>query len=363
MVERTGDYEWRIEGEAAEAVLYAPDEAVLEYPSLRAGLEAADRLPGVESPVYAAASPQGSGWSVSSRSHVAPGLVSVPRVGLLLAAASPLDRIGLSPEELPRLLSRRLSEVAMPSPGESALRAACETGAGWAAEQGLVEEEDLALLGDEASGEPDALGRRALAAGAREWDPRPEAAVRAGEIGAALDSEALEMLGLYEGALVLAGSVGAGELGRLAREGHRQRMLSRDFGDAEHLVAAPTGTEEAADFVAAVGAAAGYAAARASLLVYALRRAMEEVAGGLELVACWGVGGLQEGAGAVLHRRSLVRLEAGTPLVCGDVLARGTGSMLNSAPPFGPYGSGEKVWEEVGLLEPVAWLEEPERRR
>lgn len=365
MAERTGDYGWRIEGDEAEAFLYAPDETALAYPRLRAGIESATRLPGVEGPVYAAASPHGSGWAVSSASHVAPGLISAPRVGLLLVAASPLDRLGLPPEELPRLLSRRLSEVSMPSLGEAALHAACESGAGWAAGEGLIEEEDLELFGDRAvRGEPDALGGRALAAGVREWDPRSENTVRAQGVGEILDSEAADALGLYERSLVLTASVGAGELGRRALEGHRQRILTREFDDTERLVAAPGGTEEAADLVAAAGAASGYASARASLLVYALRRALAEVTGRLYSIAYWDIGGLQERDGAAVHRRSLARLEAGETLVCGDALARGTGAMLGSAPPFWPGEAGDEdrwPWEETGLLERVARLEAPGR--
>lgn len=366
MAERTGDYEWRIEGERAEAVLYAPDDSVLEYPRLRSGLEAATALPGAESPVYAVASPLGSGWVTASSSHVAPGLVSAPRVGVLLVAGAPVDRLGVPPGELSRLLARNLSEVSLPSPGEPALQAACEAGARWAAGEGLIEEEDLALLGPLAvRGEPDALGRRALAAGVREWDPRPGAEASAYVVGEALDSEAAERLGLYEGALALTASVGSGELGRLALEGHRRRMISRDFGDSGRVVAAPTGTEEAGDLVAALGAASGYAAARVSLLVHALRRALADVAGGLDLAACWAAGGVQERDGATLHRRSLARLEAGATLACGDALSRGTGAMLESAPPFGPYeaGGGDRwPWEEAGLLERVARLEEPGSR-
>jgi tRNA-splicing ligase RtcB (3'-phosphate/5'-hydroxy nucleic acid ligase) len=359
--EHTGDYEWRLEGEETEAVLYAPDESALDYPGLRTGLAAATRLPGVEGPVYAAASSQGSGWAAASASHVAPGLVSAPRVGLLLVAASPLNGLRVPPEEVPRLLTRRLSEVSMPSPGESALDAACESGARWAAGKGLVEEQDLEHLHPVYRGEPDALGRRALAAGAREWDPRPEGDVRAFGLGEALDSEAVERLGLYERALVLEVSVGSGELGRLALEGHRQRTISRDFGDAERLVAVPSGIEESDDFVAAVEASAGYAAARASLLVYALRRALEEVTGRLELAAGWRVGGVQERSGAVVHRRSLAHLQAGDVLVCGGALALGTGAMLGGAPPFEPDEVGDEwVWEEAGLLERIARLRRPE---
>lgn len=55
-----------------------------------------------------------------------------------------------------------------------------------------------------------------MAAGVREWDPRPQGMIRAFVVGEVLDSEALEELGLYEGALVFEASVGAGELGRIS---------------------------------------------------------------------------------------------------------------------------------------------------
>lgn len=360
MTERTGDHEWRIESDEAEAFLYSQDDTALEYPRLRAGIEAATRLPGLTAPVYAAASPHGSGWVVSSNSHVAPGLASAPRAGLLLVADSPLHRLGLPPAELSRLLARRLSETPVPAVGEGALRAACETGAVWAAEEELIEEEDLFVLGSlSVRGEADALGVRALSAGSREWDPRFGGAVNAWAVGETLDSEATEALGLYEGAVVFAASAGSAELGRLALEGHRQRIISREFGDSERLAAAPSGTEEAADLVAASEAAANYALARVSLLVYALRRAMGAVVGEMSLSSCWATGGLQERDGATVHRSSLARIGAGEPLACGDALARGTGAMLGSAPPFSPGGEERWTWEEAGLLERVARFEEP----
>lgn len=365
MAERTGDYEWRIEGDETEAILYAPDEAALGYPRLREDVEAATGMPGVEGPVYAAASPYGSGWVVSSGSHVAPGLLSVPGAGLLVAA-SMSNGAGLRPEELPRLLARRIPEVSMPSLGDSALRAACESGAGWAAEEGFIGEKDLDLFGMASErGEPDALGNRALAVGAREWDPRPQGMVKAFIVGEVLDSEALEEIGLYDGALVFEASVGAGELGRISLDGHRRRMVSRDFGDAERLVAAPAGTEEAVDLTASMRAADGYAAARASLLLYALRRAIREEAGGLDLIACWHTGGVEEREGSTIHRRSLARLRRGSILECGGMLSRGTGAMLGSAPAFGPHDTqvGERwAWEEAGLLERVARLRAPDSR-
>ena len=363
MAERTGDYEWLIEGEDAGIVFYAPDESALDYPRLRSSLGAATRLPGVVDPVYAAASPHGSGWVASSSSHVAPGLVSAPRAGILLAAEVPADRLGVPPGELTRLLGRSLSEVAMPRLSESELVSACESGAEWAAGEGLIEEEDLAVFGAPSGhGDPDALGRRALAAGAGEWDPRPGGGARVFEAGEILDSQAAEPLGISGGSLLVVASAGAGELGRLALEGHRQRMISREVSDADRLVAAPRVMEEAADLLAADNAASGYARARASLLIYALRRALGEVAGNLTLACVWSAGGFEERGGLTLHRRSLARLGEGGALVCGGALALGAGAMMQSAPAFGAEGEREWPWEEAGLLRRVALLREPGER-
>lgn len=364
MAERTGDYEWLIEGEDAGIVFYASDESALQYPRLRSGLDAATRLPGGVDPVHAAASPHGGGWVASSASHVAPGLVSAPRTGLLLTADAPIDRLGVPPEELPRLLARSLSEVAMPRLSESELLSACESGAEWAAGEGLIEEEDLAAFGGSPSGygDPDALGRRALAAGTGEWDPRPGGGARVFEVGEIFDSQAAESLGVSGDSLLVGASAGAGELGRLALEGHRQRMISREVSDADRLVAAPRVMEEAADLLAADAAAFGYARARASLLIYALRRALGEVAGSLTLACAWNAGGFEARGGLTLHRRSLARLGESEAIVCGGALALGAGAMTESAPPFGADGGEEWPWEEAGLLRRVASLREPSER-
>ena len=82
MAEHAAEYEWRGEGEEAEILLYAPDDAAFER------VLPAARLPGVESPVYAAASPEGFGWTAVSSSHVAPDLLSLPTRGLLLVAGT-----------------------------------------------------------------------------------------------------------------------------------------------------------------------------------------------------------------------------------------------------------------------------------
>ncbi|MCA1687090.1 MAG: hypothetical protein LC714_00455, partial [Actinobacteria bacterium] len=120
MVEHAADYEWRGEGEGAEVVLYAPDEGVAESAFER--ILSAARLPGVESPVHAAASPEGLGWVAVSRSHASPDLASVPVRSLLLVADAALSNLGVPPEEVPRLIPRRLSEVRLPRLTGSAIR-------------------------------------------------------------------------------------------------------------------------------------------------------------------------------------------------------------------------------------------------
>ena len=83
MAEHVAEYEWRGEGEEAEIVLYAPDD-----PAFERAMPVA-KLPGAESPVYAAASPQGFGWAASSATHAAPDLLSVPISSLLLDPTRP----------------------------------------------------------------------------------------------------------------------------------------------------------------------------------------------------------------------------------------------------------------------------------
>src|SRR3712207_327786 len=168
MVERAADFEWRGEGEEAEITLYASDEAAAEAFFERV-LPAA-RLPGVLSPVCAAASSlsQVFGWVAASETHAAPDLVSVPEMGLLLVADTPVESVGAPLAEAPRMIGRRLSEVALPNIGETEARRLAETGALWAAEEGLIEEDDLPLFAADA-GDADSLGRRALAAGVRDW--------------------------------------------------------------------------------------------------------------------------------------------------------------------------------------------------
>jgi tRNA-splicing ligase RtcB (3'-phosphate/5'-hydroxy nucleic acid ligase) len=358
VVEHAGDYEWRGEGEGAKIVLYAPDDRSAN--STFEHLLPATRLPGVQSPVYAAASPEGLGWVAVSPSHAAPDLASVPARGLLLVADAALRSLEVAPEELPRLISRRLSEVRLPHLTGSGARSVCETGAIRAAEDGLIEEEDLPLFGLLA-GDADALGRRAISAGTRDWD-RP-GDVRAYAVGEVLDAGAAGNLGLEPGMLALVVSAGAGDLGRLALAGHRERIAGRggDFGAEEDLPAAPVETEEAADLLAAAGAAANFADGRAALLVYALRRALDDVVGDLSLRAAWRVGGIEDRDGSLVHHRDLAAAGDGEALVSGGGVVAGTGKMAGSVPPFGaPEDDGRHPWEEAGVLERWADLDPTE---
>ena len=359
MVEYAADYEWRGEGEAAEVVLYAPDERIAGSAFER--LLPAARLPGVESPVYGAASPEGFGWVAVSASHAAPDLTSAPDRGLLLVADAALGSLGVPPEEVGREISHRLAEVRLPHLTAAGIRRICETGARACAEEGLIEEEDLLLL-DPLAGDADALERRAISAADRDWD-RLEP-VRACAVGETPDAGASESLGLNPGALALVVSVGAGSLGRLALAGHRERIAGRvrggDFGAEENLPAAPVETEEAADLLAALGAAANFADGRAALLVYALRRALEGLAGSLSLLAAWRVGGIEDRRGALLHRGGLAAAGEGEVLVSGGSVVAGTGKMSGSVPPFGAPEGGGHPWEEAGLLERWAGLDPPE---
>jgi tRNA-splicing ligase RtcB len=360
MVEHAGDYEWRGEGEGAEIVLYAPEDSVAE--SAFGRVANITRLPGVESPVSAAASPEELGWAAVSESHAAPDLISVPARGLLLVA----DAGTLGIEELPRLVSRRLSETNLPRVTGAGIRRICEAGARAAAEDGLIEEEDLALL-EPLAGDADALGRREISAGTRDWWDVP-GNVRACRVGEVFDAEGAESLSLEQGTLALVVSAGAGDLGRLARAGHRQRILSRiqdgaDFGAESDLPAVPAETEEAADLLTATFAAANFADGRAALLVYALRRALRELVGGLSLRAAWRRGGIEVRGGSLAHRRNLVAAGEGDVLVSGGSVVAGTGKMSASVPPFGaPEDDGRHPWEKAGVLERWAELEPTEGR-
>jgi tRNA-splicing ligase RtcB (3'-phosphate/5'-hydroxy nucleic acid ligase) len=208
MVEHSGDYEWRVEGEEAELVIYASAPSVAEAAFER--ISWITRLPGVESPVYAAASPAGLGWAAVSASHVAPDLTSVPARGLLLVADVPAENLGVPPKEVMNLILRDFGEVGLPPLNEAGVRRICEEGAPAAAEDGLIEEEDLPLL-DPAAGDADALGRRALTAGLREWDGPIEVDVTV--VADILDAEGAETLGLEQGMLARRGrATSAGSL-------------------------------------------------------------------------------------------------------------------------------------------------------
>ena len=360
MTERAADFEWRGEGKEAEILLYAPDLAVAEA-SLERALSAA-RLPGAVSPVYVAASgtPSNFGWVAASETHAAPDLVSAPEWGLLIVVETPVESSRL--EEVPRLISRGLSEVALPSVEEAEVRKLAGSGALWAAEEGLIEEEDLHSL-DALAGDADALSRRALSAGTRDWT-RP-GDIRALQVAEILDSDGAGELGLEAGSLAIAVGVHAEDLGRLSMASHRDRISARlssgSFGDPGDLPAAPAETEEARDLVFAANATTNYAAGRAALVLYALRRALRE-AGTLDLRAAWKIGGFEERNGRILHRNRLAAVVARDAFVAGQTVAAGTGGMLGSAPPFEASAEvseegGRWPWEESGILARWAVLE------
>jgi tRNA-splicing ligase RtcB (3'-phosphate/5'-hydroxy nucleic acid ligase) len=358
LAEHVAEYEWRGEGEEAEIVLYAPEE-----PDFERVLPAA-KLTGVESPVYAAASPQGFGWAAASATHAAPDLLSVPLRSLLLVVGTRSENLGVPPQELMQRVLRELPEagVRLPSLNESGASRLCESGARAAAEDGLIEEDDLPLL-DVRPGDADTIGRRALAAAPREWAGGVEPDLRL--VTEVLDTEGPESVGLEEGALALVVGVDAGDLGRLALAAHRERILSRvrsgDFGATPELPAAPAGSSEAEDLITALYAAANFADARAARALWMMRRILGEVAGGLDIRAAWRTGGIEEQDGRLVHRSGLAWAESGHVLVCGSYAAAATGNMWASAPPFGvPEEEGRWPWEEAGLLERLAMLDPPE---
>lgn len=348
MSERAGDYEWRGEGDGAEIILYAPDDSALER------ARTATLLPGIEGPVYAASSQAGFGLAAVSSTHAAPDLVSAPVRGLLLVAGVSAGGLGIPSEEIPRLVFRNLSEISLPSlGGVSGIGKFCEFGARRATERGMIEEEDLAFL-EPRNGDPDALGRRALESGSRGWDELGEVGVySAREV---LDAEGAETLGIGSGTLVLTVGAGAGDLGRLAPAGHRHRIMNRvrsgDFGADLDLPAAPLESEEGQDLLAAVNGASNFADSRAALTLYALRRALSDVFGGLSVRASWTVGGFEERNASLIQRQSFAGRGAGEACVCGDAVVAGTDDMLWSVPPFeASEEEGIYPWEEAELLE------------
>jgi tRNA-splicing ligase RtcB len=356
LAEHAAEYEWRGDGEEAEILLYAPDDAAIER------VLPATSLPGVESPVYAAASPEGFGWTAVSSSHVAPDLLSLPTRGLLLVAGTRSENLRVDVRELANRMLRDLPEISprVPSLNEAGVGRLCESGARAAAEDGLLEEEDLRLL-DARPGDADALGRRARSAGPRDWQEAaiPELSVVSG----VFDTEGAESLGLEPGTLAIVIRVDGGNLGRLALAAHRERLQNHaeDFGAGLDLPAAPTGSGEAQDLLAALYAAANFADARAARTVWTLRRLLGEAAGGLDNRAAWRVGGVEERDGRLVHRRGLALVEDGGALFCGRYAALGTGNMFSSAPPFGVFEAEDQwPWEEAGLLERLAALDPPE---
>jgi len=358
LAEHAADYEWRGEGDEAEVVLYAPDDSAFERAI------PATRLPGVESPVYAAASHRGFGWAAASTTHVAPDLLSAPRRGVLLVAGTRAENLGIPPQELTDRIMQELPEVGsrLPSLNESGVGRLCDSGARAAAEDDLLEEGDLPLLGVR-PGDADAIGRRALAAGPHEWEGGVEPDLRV--LTGILDTEGAENLGLEEGALALVVMADAGDLSRLALAAHRERILSRarsgDFGADPDPPAASAGSGEAEDLIAALHAAANFADARVARVLWMLRRVLDGAAGGLDIRAAWRTGGIEEQKGRLVHRRGLASAEEGRVLVCGSYAAAGTGNMWASAPPFGvPKEEGRWPWEEAGLLERLATLDPPE---
>jgi tRNA-splicing ligase RtcB len=356
LAEHAAEYEWRGEGEEAEILLYAPDDAAFERAL------PATRLPGVESPVYAAASPEGFGWTAASSSHVAPDLLSLPTRGLLLAAGTRSENLHVDARELANRMLRDLPEIGprLSSLNEAGVGRLCESGARAAAEDGLIEEEDLRLL-DALPGDADALGRRTLSAGPRDWQEAaiPELSV----VSEVFDTEGAESLGLEQGALAIVIRIDGGDLGRLALAAHRERLQARieDFGVSPDIPAAPTESAEAQDLLAALYAAANFADARAARTIWTLRRLLGEVAGGLDIRAVWRIGGVEERDGRLVHRRGVALVEDGSALVCGRYAALGTGNMFSSAPPFGVFEAEDRwPWEETGLLERLAALDPPE---
>jgi tRNA-splicing ligase RtcB (3'-phosphate/5'-hydroxy nucleic acid ligase) len=365
MVEHAGDYEWRGEGEDAEVVLYAPGESVAR--SAFGRILPITRLPGVESPIQAAASPEDLGWVVASASHAVPDLISRPERGLLLVADVRAENLGMPPRGVMNLALRDFGEVGslLPLLNEAGVRRFCEEGALTAAEEGLIEEEDLSFF-EPVVGDADALGRPALAGGLRDWEGEIGVDVRV--VAEILDTDGAETLGLEPGMLALVVGVGAGDLGRLALAAHRERILGRirggtDLGAQDDLPAAPAETEEAADLLAAVGAASNFADGRAARTLYVLRRVLGDVVGGLSARAAWRVGGIEGREGSLVHRRDLAAAGEGEVVLSAGSVAAGTGKMSGSVPPFGvPEDEGRHPWEEAGVLERWAALDRPESR-
>ena len=241
----------------------------------------------------------------------------------------------------------------------------CDSGAHQAAEQGLIEEEDLAFLKTR-RGESDALGRRAIEAGNRGWDQLGEVGVySAREV---LNAAGAEMLGIGSGTLILTVGAKAEDLGGLALDGHRHRIMNRvrsgDFGAELDLPAAPVGSEEAEDLWAATNGISNFADGRAALTLYALREALSDVLGGLKICTSCTVGGLEERGIATIHRKNLAGRGVEEATVCGGDVVSGTEEMLESVPSFvASKDEGATPWEEAEILERWVDLESLGRNR
>jgi tRNA-splicing ligase RtcB len=354
VAEHAAEYEWRGEGDEAEVVLYAPDDAAFSRAL------PATRLPGVESPVYAAASQRGFGWAAVSTTHVAPDLLSSPLRGLVLVAGTRSENLRVNARELANRMLRDLPEAGsrLPSLNEAGIGRLCESGGRAAAEDGLIEEEDLSFL-PARPGDPDALGRKALASGPREWQEGAQSEL--GIVTEVLDAERAERLDLEAGALTVVIRVDAGDVGRLALVAHRERLLARSEDFGPKVPAAPAESGGGEDVLAALYAAANFADARAARTVWMLRQLLGAVVGGLGIRAAWRAGGVEERDGRLVHRRGLALAGDGDALVSGGYAAVGTGNMWSSAPPFGVFeGESRWPWEEAGLLERLAALDPPE---
>ncbi len=357
-MDHSEEFIWLADGEEAEVSVAAPDGATARAAFERASVAA--RLPGAVSPVCVAAIPERGGWAAASATHVAPDLISIPSRSILLVADTPVANLGFPPEEaMNEILRIGLPELSTVRINAAGVGRVCEFGAEAAAEDAMIEEEDLAFL-IPFSADSDSLGRRAVSAGEREWNEG--VSIRLYEVGDVFDSEGMESRGIYAGMLAVEVAAGAGELGRIGISLHRERISDRieagEFDPPEDLPSAPLETEEASDFLSASRAAANFADARVSLAVYALRRAMREMAGRLDVRAAWRVGGIGEADGFIVHRRGFAEAGEGEALVSGGVLSVGMGTMYASVPLFGvSVEDGLWLWEEAGLLERWAGLD------
>jgi tRNA-splicing ligase RtcB (3'-phosphate/5'-hydroxy nucleic acid ligase) len=359
-MDHSGEFVWLGDGDEAEIFVAAPDEVTARFAFERAFV-AAGRLPGAVSPVCVAATSRTSfGWVAASDSRVAPDLGSIPSRSVLLVADVPVSNLGVPPAEvMDEILRAGLPELSSVRVSSAGVRRVCEFGGEAAAEDGLIEEEDLAFLAP-FSTDSDSLGRRAVSAGEREWNGG--VAVRLYGVGNVFDSDAMEALGVEAGMLAVEVTAGAGELGRISSALHRERVVDRvengDFDAPEGLPVAPLETEEARDAARKSRAAANYADGRVALALYALRRAMRKMAGNLDVRAAWRVGGVEETESFVAHRRGFAGVGGGDPVVSGGVLSGGVGTMYANAPPFGmTVEDGRWLWEEAGLLERWADLD------